>query len=96
LWIGNCSGRDRDKFEAVGLTPRPSKKVTPPLVTECCANLECKVVDTRFVNRYNLFIFEVLKVGEDPSQKHPKTIHHHGHGKFVVAGRTIKLKSKTR
>jgi flavin reductase (DIM6/NTAB) family NADH-FMN oxidoreductase RutF len=69
---------------------------TPPVVTECFANLECKVVDTRFVNRYNLFILEVIKAWEDPSQKHPKTIHHHGYGKFVVDGRTISLKSTMR
>jgi len=53
----------------------------PPLVAECLANLECKVVDTQLVNKFNLFILEVLKAWMDPAQKHPKTIHHHGYGK---------------
>ena len=92
--IGNCSGRDVDKFERFGLTPAPSKRVAPPLVAECFANLECKVTDTRLVNKYNLFVLEVLKAWIDPAQKNPKTIHHLGHGKFVVDGEMIKLKSR--
>ncbi len=94
--IGNCSGRYVDKFATVGLTPLPAEHVAPPLVKECFANLECRVVDRGFVNKYNLFILEVLKAWIDPKQKNPKTIHHHGYGKFVVDGKTIKLKSKTR
>ena len=94
--VGNTSGRDLDKFEAFGLTPLPAERVAPPLVSECFANLECKVTDTRLVNKYNLFVLEVLKAWFDPSQKTPKTIHHHGYGTFVVDGETITLKSKMR
>jgi flavin reductase (DIM6/NTAB) family NADH-FMN oxidoreductase RutF len=94
--VGNTSGRDLDKFEAFGLTPLPAERVAPPLVAECFANLECKVTDTRLVNKYNLFVLEVLKAWIDPSQKTPKTIHHHGYGTFVVDGETITLKSKMR
>jgi len=94
--VGNTSGRDLDKFEAFGLTPLPAERVAPPLVAECFANLECKVTDTRLVNKYNLFVLEVLKAWFDPSQKTPKTIHHHGYGTFVVDGETITLKSKMR
>jgi flavin reductase (DIM6/NTAB) family NADH-FMN oxidoreductase RutF len=65
-------------------------------VAECFANLECKVADTRFVNKYNLFVLEVVKAWIDPSQKDPKTIHHHGYGKFAVDGEMIKLKSRMR
>ncbi len=94
--IGNCSGQDVQKFEKFGLTPKPALRVAPPLVGECFANLECKVVDTRLVNKYNLFILEVVKAWTDSAQRNPKTIHHHGYGKFVVDGETIKLKSRMR
>ncbi len=63
---------------------------------ECFANLECKVTDRRLVNKYNLFILEVLKAWIDPAQKNPKTIHHRGYGSLVVDGPTIKLKSRMR
>jgi len=92
--IGNCSGRDVDKFKRFGLTQAPAKCVAPPLVAECFANLECKVVDTHLVNKFNLFVLEVLKAWRDPAQKNPKTIHHHGYGRFAVDGEMITLNSR--
>lgn len=91
--IGNCSGRDVDKFERFGLTPLPAALVKPPLIAECFVNLECRVVETRLVNRYNLFILEVVKAWRDPKRTQPKTIHHRGFGSFAVDGETIVLKS---
>jgi flavin reductase (DIM6/NTAB) family NADH-FMN oxidoreductase RutF len=91
--IGNCSGQDVDKFKRFGLTPAPAARVTPPLVAECFANLECQVVDMHLVNKYNLFILEVVKAWTDPAQKNPKTIHHQGYGNFAVDGEIIKIKS---
>jgi flavin reductase (DIM6/NTAB) family NADH-FMN oxidoreductase RutF len=92
--VGNCSGRKVDKFKRFGLTPAPAARVAPPLVAECFANLECRVVDTHLVNKFNLFILEVVKAWSDPSRKTPRTIHHHGNGRFAVDGEMIKLKSK--
>jgi flavin reductase (DIM6/NTAB) family NADH-FMN oxidoreductase RutF len=94
--VGNCSGENVDKFKRFGLTAAPAKRVAPPLVAQCFANLECKVADTRLVNTYNLFVLEVLKAWIDPAQKNPKTIHHRGYGMFSVDGETIKIKSKMR
>jgi len=94
IGCGNTSGRDVDKFKAFRLTPAPAFRVSPPLINECYANLECRVVDARMALRYNFFILEVLKAWIDPSKKDPQTIHHRGKGEFMVAGRTIKLPSK--
>lgn len=92
--IGNCSGHDVDKFNAFGLTPLPAKKVKAPLIAECLANLECRVVNTSLVNKYNFFILEVVKAWINPKRKERRTIHHNGDGTFVVDGRTINLKKK--
>ncbi|MFG1420298.1 flavin reductase family protein [Roseixanthobacter liquoris] len=92
--VGNCSGRETDKFATCGLTPLPAAQVPAPLVAECFANLECVVRDTRLVNAYNLFVLEVVKAWHDPKQKAPKTIHHHGYGTFQVDGETITLPSR--
>lgn len=92
--VGNCSGSDVDKFETCGLTPLPAECVKAPLVAECFANLECRVVDTRLVNAYNLFVLEVVKAWIDPEQPNPKTIHHRGYGAFSVDGKTIHLESR--
>jgi hypothetical protein len=48
------------------------------------------------VNRYNLFVLEVLAAWTDPKQKKPRTIHHHGYGRFAVDGEMITLKSRMR
>ena len=68
--------------------------VKAPLIDECYANLECQVVDTKMIEKYNLYILEVRKAWIDASIKHPQTIHHLGKGTFMVAGETIKLPSK--
>ncbi len=91
---GNSSGRRVDKFKAFGLTPVPPAVVDAPLIAECYANLECRVVDTRLLNRYNFFVLEVLKAWVDPACKDPRTLHHRGRGAFMLAGETIKLSSK--
>ena len=91
---GNTSGRTVDKFEAFQLTPMPAARVDAPLIAECYANLECKVIDAKLATKYNFFILEVLKAWIDPARKCPRTIHHLGKGVFMVAGRTIKLPSK--
>ena len=92
--VGNCSGRDTDKFQAFGLTPKAAMLVRAPLVQECYASLECRVADTRLVNRYGLFVLEVVQAWVDTAVKGPKTLHHRGRGAFMVAGETIKLASR--
>ncbi|WP_420236146.1 flavin reductase family protein [Telmatobacter bradus] len=92
--VGNCSGRDVDKFKKFSLTPLTAKQVSAPLVEECFANLECRVVDTRLVRSYNLFVLEVVKAWIDPEQNDPRTIHHQGYGNFIVDGRKVKLQSR--
>jgi flavin reductase (DIM6/NTAB) family NADH-FMN oxidoreductase RutF len=91
---GNCSGRKVDKFKAFGLTQATASYVKAPLIDECYANLECRVVDGKMATRYNLFVLEVLKAWIDTAVKSPRTIHHLGRGTFMVAGETITLPSK--
>lgn len=94
--IGNCSGDDTDKFAAFGLTALPARHGGAPLIAECFANLECRVIDTRLVNRFDLFVLEVLNGWIDPRHAEHRTIHHRGYGTFVVDGETISLPSKMR
>jgi flavin reductase (DIM6/NTAB) family NADH-FMN oxidoreductase RutF len=91
---GNTHGDKIDKFKKFGLTPKLAAKVGAPLIEECYANLECRVVDTKMVAKYCFFILEVVKAWIDPMVKNPQTIHHRGYGSFMVAGEKIKLKSK--
>lgn len=92
--IGNCSGAEIDKFARFGLTPVAATEVQAPLIGECYASLECKVADSRLVNRYNFFILEVVRAWVDTAVKDPQTLHHRGKGVFAVAGETIRLRSR--
>lgn len=40
---GSLSGRDGDKFKAMGLATRPAREINAPLVEGCAWYLECRV-----------------------------------------------------
>jgi flavin reductase (DIM6/NTAB) family NADH-FMN oxidoreductase RutF len=92
--IGNCSGKDVDKFARFGLTPLPAKDVQAPLIAECLANIECRVVDTTLTDKYGLSILEGVRAWIDPDRKERRTCHANGDGTFVVDGETIDLKER--
>ncbi|MCU0985908.1 MAG: flavin reductase family protein [Acetobacteraceae bacterium] len=91
--IGNCSGRDTDKFARFGLTALPAAEVAAPLIGECFANLECRVVDRRLVPSRNLFLLEVVRAWARPSRKRPRMVHHAGWGRFVIDGEMVRIPS---
>ncbi len=90
--IGNCSGAEVDKFARFKLTPQAAVAVKAPLIAECYANLECKLVDASLRAKFNFFVFEVVKAHVPRAPKYPKTIHYRGDGMFMVAGRSLNLR----
>ncbi len=91
---GNTSGRTADKFKMFRFTAVKASRVKAPMIGECYANLECKVIDKRMAGQYNLFILEVVRAWTDPLKKSPRTIRHLGKGVFMTGGRRMKLSSK--
>ena len=87
--IGNHHGDEFDKFDAFGLTPLPASKVKAPLIAECFASFECKVIDSSLVNRYSLFVFEVVRAHVATSPRYPTTLHYRGGGMFMVSGKNV-------
>jgi flavin reductase (DIM6/NTAB) family NADH-FMN oxidoreductase RutF len=94
--VGNTSGAEIDKFAAFALTPQKALRVGAPLIRECHANFECKLADDRLVDKYNFFIFEVVKAHVAPAPRHPRTLHYTGDGVFMVAGKIISRRGKFR
>ena len=92
--IGNCSGRDVDKFARFGLDTKPARRVAAPLLPACIANLECRVIETRLVNAFCLFVLEVLQAWVEPRLRGEKTLHHQGHGRFVLDGDIVRVPSR--
>jgi flavin reductase (DIM6/NTAB) family NADH-FMN oxidoreductase RutF len=91
--IGNTSGREIDKFARFNLTAEAASEVDAPLIGECHANFECRLFDDALVDRYNFFIFEVVKAHVAASPKHPETLHYTGDGVFMVSGKIISRRS---
>jgi flavin reductase (DIM6/NTAB) family NADH-FMN oxidoreductase RutF len=60
LFCGRRSGRDVDKFAATGLTPGQAQHVRPPIIEECIAHLECRVVQDVEAGDHDFVIGEVL------------------------------------
>jgi flavin reductase (DIM6/NTAB) family NADH-FMN oxidoreductase RutF len=85
--IGTCSGADTDKFSKFKLTPLPAKVVKAPLIKECMANIECKVVD--IIRRHNIVVLEAVAAHFDPGRKETRTVHAVGDGTFIVDGRRL-------
>jgi flavin reductase (DIM6/NTAB) family NADH-FMN oxidoreductase RutF len=94
IGVGNTHKSERDKFEQFGLTPVDASKVDAPLIAECYANFECKLVDTSLINRYSLFIFEVVKAHVAKSPRYPTTVHYRGDGVFMVSGRNLSYRRR--
>ena len=87
--IGNCSGREVDKFTKFKLTPLPGEKVDAPLIRECYANFECRLIDSSLIKKYSLFVLEVVKAHAPTKPKFPRTLHYRGDGLFMIAGPTM-------
>ena len=94
--IGNSSGAEIDKFQVFDLTAEDGEVVAAPLIRECHASFECRLHDDALVDRYNFFIFEVVKAHVAASPKHPATLHYTGDGVFMVAGRIISRRAQFR
>jgi flavin reductase (DIM6/NTAB) family NADH-FMN oxidoreductase RutF len=89
---GNTSGREHDKFTAFGLTASRGTRVRAPLIAECYANLECRVADTRLVNKYSFFVLQVVKAHARATPKYPRTLHYRGGGIFMIAGKSVSFR----
>ena len=96
--IGTTSGRRVEKFRESGLTPVASEMVAPPLVDECAANLECRVVQIIDIEHHHLLICQAVRaVAEvayfdgrwNPERFH--TLHYLGGNRYGVMERMIEV-----
>jgi flavin reductase (DIM6/NTAB) family NADH-FMN oxidoreductase RutF len=62
----------------------PGKIVQAPLIKECLANIECKVID--LIAKHNIVVLEAVAAYEDAARKEKRTVHAVGDGTFIVDG----------
>ena len=63
--MGIYSGRDEDKFAALGLTPARAEHVNAPYVAEFPVVLECRLAHVHELGSHTQFVGEVLDVKVD-------------------------------
>lgn len=85
--IGTCSGKDTDKFERFGLTRLKGAQVRAPLIRECLANIECRVVE--MIGRHDIIVLEGLAAYYDKARAEKRMLHAVGDGTFVVDGEKL-------
>jgi flavin reductase (DIM6/NTAB) family NADH-FMN oxidoreductase RutF len=91
LGVGTCTGTEVDKFKRFGFTPVAAGHVCAPLIKECLANIECKVVD--IVTKHSIVILEGIAVHFDQHRAEARTLHAVGDGTFIVDGERINKRS---
>jgi flavin reductase (DIM6/NTAB) family NADH-FMN oxidoreductase RutF len=85
--IGSCSGARIDKFKKFKLTPLKAENVSAPLIKECYANIECRIVD--HIEKHNIFILDGLAVWVDDKRPEKRFFHAIGDGRFTADGEII-------
>jgi flavin reductase (DIM6/NTAB) family NADH-FMN oxidoreductase RutF len=70
IGVENTHGPETDKFAEFGLTPAKANEVGAPLIEECYANFECRLIDDSQSDKYSLFVFECVKA---PSRRRRST-----------------------
>jgi len=100
-FVGTITGKNIDKFKESGLTAVAANVVAPPLIEQCAAHLECRVVKTFKMQSHDLLICEVLRATADtelfdgkwiPEKFH--TLHYLGGNYYGVMERTIQALGK--
>ena len=85
--IGSCSGDTVNKFEKYKLTPLKAENVCAPLIKECYANIECRIVE--HIRRHNIFILDGLTAWVDNTRTEKRFFHAVGDGRFITDGKLI-------
>lgn len=66
-WCGVKSGKDVNKFEAMGLTAAPANTISCPVLAESPINLECKVFQQIELGSHDLFLADITAIQVDES-----------------------------
>lgn len=94
--VGTCSGKSVDKFARFGLHTQPARHVRAPLITDCIAAVECRVVD--IVEAHSIVVLEGVAAWTNPVHKGARMLHAVGDGTFVADGehfdRRVQMASK--
>ena len=94
IGIGTCSGLDTAKFDAFDIARKPARNVRSPLLPDCLANIECRVL--AILDPYGVVVLEGVAAWIDRDRREKRTLHAVGDGTFIVDGETIDRRTAMR
>ena len=77
-WCGVRSGRDENKWEAMGLTPMRTEHVKAPIIAESPLSICCRVRQVVELGSHDMFLADVVGIEADERYIDPET------GKFSL------------
>ena len=100
-FCGTTSGRNLYKIEKLALTPVESQLLITPIIKECIAHLECKVVQSLIAGDHTLYIAEILAASANDEffegtwrfeNNDSRTLHYLGGRRYAVIGEILEAK----
>lgn len=96
-FCGVKSGRDTDKFKALGLTPVAASEIKAPMIKESPVNLECRVCEVLPLGSHDMFLAEVAAVHVEESYMDENRKFHleqaepivYSHGAYLLCGEQL-------
>ena len=96
-WCGVKSGREVDKFAALGLHPLAGSAISAPLLAESPAAMECRVFERIPLGSHDLFLADILAVNLEDSLLDEKGKLHleragllaYAHGEYYALGKRV-------
>ena len=85
--VGTCTSSNTDKFAQFKLTPLKASKVKAPLIQECLANIECRVID--YNKKHGVVFLQGVAAWVDAARKERRMLHAVGDGTFIADGRKL-------
>ena len=83
--IGTVHASECDKFKHFRLKKQKPAKVKAPLLADCLAALECKVVD--YVEKHGILVLDGVQLWENTRKKEHRVLHANGDGTFFADGK---------
>ena len=94
IGIGTVHASECDKFKHFHLKKQKAAHVKAPLIADCLAAVECKVID--YVKQHGILILDGVQLWENPLKKERRVIHANGDGTFFADGKFYNLREEMR
>ncbi len=92
--IGTVHASECDKFKHFHLKKQKPAKIKAPLIVDCLAALECRLVD--YVKEHGILVLDGVQLWENPLKKERRVIHANGDGTFFADGEFYNLREEMR